>query len=167
MVEGSFANPLGDGESFTYALYYVGLGSFQSGNNDIGVAFSNDGISWKKYPHPIISPESQDGYGVGQPAVYNNDHHAGIRMFYEDDSFFLHHVEAISTDGVHFVKLGILTTNGLDPNWPTWGDMAYDPGTGYWYAGFNSPVRDVSTTGNVPERGSYGIRLYRIPMDLS
>lgn len=162
VVEGSFANPLGDGESFTYALYYVGLGSFQSGNNDIGVAFSNDGISWKKYPHPIISPETQDGYGVGQPAVYNNDHHGGIRMFYEDDSFFLHHVEAVSTDGVHFVKLGILTTNGLDPNWPTWGDMAYDAGTGYWYAGFNSPVRDASTTGNVPERGSYGIRLYRI-----
>jgi hypothetical protein len=163
VVEGSFANPLGDGESFTYALYYVGFGATVGGNNDIGVAFSNDGISWKKYPHPIITPETQDGYGVGQPAVYNQDQHGGILMFYEDDSSFLHHVAAVSSDGVHFVKLGTLTTNGLDPNWPTWGDLAYDAETGYWYAGFNSPTRDPSTTGEVTERGSYGIQVYRIP----
>src|ERR1700677_3794047 len=67
VVGGSFANPLGDGESFSYALYYVGLGS--TGNNSIGIAFSKDGISWKKYPQPIISPETSAGYGVGQPAA--------------------------------------------------------------------------------------------------
>jgi hypothetical protein len=163
VVGGAFDNPLGDGKNFTYALYYVGFGSTPEINNQIGVAFSNDGISWTKLPHPIISAESQDGYGVGQPAVYNTDHQGGIRMFYEDYSFTIHHVEAISSDGVHFVQLGTLTTNGLDPDWPTWGDMAYDPKSGYWYAGFNSPVRDQSTTGDEPERGSYGIRLYRIP----
>jgi hypothetical protein len=163
VVRGSFANPLGDGESFSYALYYVGLGT--TGNNSIGVAFSNDGMSWKKYPQPIISPESQTGYGVGQPALYNsnNGRPGAIRIFYEDYSFYIHHVEASSTDGVHFVTLGTLTTNGLDPNYPSWGDMAYDPQTGYWYAGFNSAERDPSTTGTVIERGSYGIQLYRIP----
>ena len=72
VIMGSFANPLGDGENFTYAMYYVALG--WSGNNAIGVAFSRDGLSWKKYPHPVISAETSDGYGVGQPALYNTNH---------------------------------------------------------------------------------------------
>jgi hypothetical protein len=163
VIQGSFANPLNTGESFAYAMYYVGTGTVDGLNNFIGVAFSNDGISWKKFPYPVISPETSDGYGVGQPALYNNDHHGAIRIFYEDSSKYVHHVEAISSDGVHFTTLGTLTTNGLDPNSPTWGDMAYDPGTGYWYAGFNTPPRDPSTTGGVTERGSYGIELFRIP----
>ena len=77
-----------------------------------------------------------------------------------------HHVEAISSDGVHFIALGTLTTKGLDPTnpQPTWGDMAYDPATGYWYAGIQSaPGAILSTTGKVHERGQYGIELYRIP----
>jgi hypothetical protein len=161
VIQGWFANPLGDGESFTYAMYYVGLGSTPGTNNSIGVAFSNDGITWKKYPKPIISAETQAGYGVGQPAVYNDDHQAGIRMFYEDDSFYLRHVEATSKDGVHFVTVGTLTTNGLASSSMTWGDMAFDPGSGYWYAGFHAGLRDYSTTGDEPERGQYGIQVYR------
>jgi hypothetical protein len=163
VVKGSFANPLGNGQSFSYAMYYVGMGSAPGSNNSIGVAFSNDGISWKKYPHPIISAETEDGYGVGQPAVYNSDQHSAIRMFYEDNSFSLHHVEAISTDGVHFVTQGTLTTKGLVLSTANWGDMAYDPSSGYWYAGFNTALRNPSTTGGVLERGQYGIDLYRIP----
>ena len=50
VVGGSFANPLGDGESFSYALYYVGLGP--TGNNSIGVAFSKDGTPGRN----ILSP---------------------------------------------------------------------------------------------------------------
>jgi hypothetical protein len=165
VVQGSFTNPLGDGENFTYAMYYVGLGPVGGTNNSIGVAFSNDGISWKKYPHPVISPETEKGYGVGQPAAFNSDHRAAIWVFYEDDSFYPHHTEAKSSDGVHFVVSGTLTTNGLDPNSMTWGDMARDPDTGYWYAGFNTPTRDPLTTGGVLERGSWGIELYRISDD--
>ncbi len=163
VVRGSFDNPLNDGEAFTYAMYYVGTNSVAGDNNFIGVAFSNDGISWKKFPYPVIAPEGPNGYGVGQPAVYNNDQHAAIRMFYEDDSDYLHHVEVVSKDGVHFSTLGTLTAKGLDPNSPTWGDMAYDPTSGYWYAGFNTPPRNPSTTGGITERGSYGIELFRIP----
>jgi hypothetical protein len=161
VVRGTFANPLGNGETFTYAMYYVGLGPVDGTNNSIGVAFSNDGISWKKYPQPVITAETQDNYGVGQPALYNNQR-GTIRMFYEDNSYDLHHVEAISSDGVHFNKLGTLTANGLDPNSLAWGDMAYDPQTGYWYAGFNTNPRVPSTTGGFEELGAYGISLYRI-----
>ncbi len=95
--------------------------------------------SWKKYPQPVITAETQDNYGVGQPDACYNNQGGTIRMFYEDNSYGLHHVEATSSDGVHFDKLGTLTANGLDPNSLGWGDMAYDPDTGYWYAGFNRP----------------------------
>ena len=86
-------------------------------------------------------------------------------MFYEDYNSSIHHVEAISSDGVHFTSVGTLTTKGLDPNnpQPNWGDMAFDPQTGYWYAAFNLPDRNPSTTGGVAELGQYGIQLYRIP----
>ena len=163
VVQGTFANPLGNGQTYTYAMYYVGFGT--SGNNRVGVAFSNDGLSWKKYPNPIITSPDADGYGIGQPAVSNLDRNANILMFYEDNQPELYHVEAISTDGVHFTKLGTVTTKGMDPinpN-PSWGDMAYDPTTGYWYAAFQRPVRDPGTTGGVVERGQYGTDLYRIP----
>jgi hypothetical protein len=162
VVKGSFTNPLGNGESFTYAMYYVGTSSAQGLNNSIGVAFSNDGMSWKKYPQPIITPETQEGYGVAQPAVYNNDHHQAIRMFYEDDSFATHHIEAVSADGVHFATQGTLAANGLFAGTLTWGDMAYDPDSGYWYAGFNTPLRVPLTTGGEIELGPYGIILCRI-----
>ncbi len=161
VIMGSFANPLGNGETYTYAMYYVALGA--TANNFIGVAFSKDGLSWKKYPHPVISPETSDGYGVGQPSVYNTDQHGAIRMFYEDTSFGEHHVEAVSSDGVHFSIVGTLTIHGLDPDYETWGDMAYEPQSGYWYGLFNSPFRDPSTTGGVTERGQYGVKLFRIP----
>jgi hypothetical protein len=162
VVRGSFVNPLGNNETFTYAMYYVATTNIEGLDNAIGVAFSNDGLDWKKYPHPILSPETQGTYGLGQPAVLNTDQHSAIRMFYEDTSYSLSHVEAISTDGVHFVTQGTLTTNGLNLPNLTWGDMAYDPATSYWYAAFNSPWRDLSTTGGVVERGQYGVELYRI-----
>jgi hypothetical protein len=164
VIEGSFNNPLGDSQTFDYAMYYVGT-SDAGINNSIGVAFSNDGIHWKKYPQPVISSTSATGYGVGQPALYNVDQKAGIRMFYEDSNPTVHHVAAISTDGVHFTVQGMLTTLGLDPNIPnpSWGDMAFDPKTGYWYAAFNLMLRDPSTTGGIAERGQLGAELYKIP----
>jgi hypothetical protein len=160
VIRGVFSNPLGDGATFTYALYYVAIGA--TANNFIGVAFSNDGRSWRKYPHPILSPPTSQGYGVAQPAPYNMDQHSSIRLFYENDLPDQHHLEAVSSDGVHFTLVGTLTKNGLDPVSPTWGDMAYDPQTHDWYALYNSPFRDPSTTGGITERGQYGFKIYRI-----
>jgi hypothetical protein len=163
VIGGLFENPLGDGQTYSYAMYYVGIAS-SGGNNKIGVAFSNDGVQWKKYPQPIISSSSQAGYGAGQPALYNTDHKSAISLFYEDTNPTLHHVAAVSTDGVHFEVKGTLTSNGLDPDDPqeVWGDMSYDSKTGEWYAVFNRPIRPASTTGGVVERGQYGVELYKI-----
>ncbi len=167
VVGGVFANPLGDGQTYLYAMYYVGTASHAGVANSIGVAFSNDGISWKKYPQPVILTPTQTYYGVGQPAPYNADQKSGIWLFYED----IHkpdgaqHIEATSLDGVHFQIAGTLTTNGMNPNpsAPTWGDIAYDPISDYWYAIFNMQVRNPASTGNYQERGQLGVTLYRIP----
>ena len=167
VIRGSFANPLGNGETYSYALYYVATDLPVGTHNRIGVAFSNNGTDWKKYPQPVISPAGVVGYGTGQPSLYNDDHQSAIRMFYEDDEgpTPIYHVEAISKDGVHFQVVGTLTTIGLDPTHPhpSWGDMSYDPVTGYWYAAFNLLNRISSATGGVQERGQYGIQVYRIP----
>jgi hypothetical protein len=167
VVGGVFANPLGDGQTYSYAMYYVATNTLLGTNNAIGVAFSNDGIQWKKYPQPVIPGTSTSSYGVGQPAVYNSDHNAAIVMFYEDSNPSTHHVEAVSSDGLHFTVQGTLTANGLDADNPdaSWGDMSYDSNANEWYAVFDRPLRPPSTTGNVVERGQYGVELYKIPQN--
>jgi hypothetical protein len=164
VIGGTFTNPLGDGQTFRYAMYYVGTASPGGIANSIGVAFSKDGINWRKYPHPVIASTSESNYGVGQPALYNRDQKSGISLFYEDSDPVEHHVAAVSTDGLHFTVQGTLTTIGLDQSTSdeSWGDMAYDSKGDNWYAIFNDPGRDPSTTGNVLERASYGVEVYRI-----
>jgi hypothetical protein len=165
VIRGSFVDPLGDGTTYTYAMYYVATASGAGLQNNIGVAFSNDGIHWNKYKNPVISASGPTDYGVGQPALYNLDGKSQMVMFYEDTGATIEHKEATTNDGVHFTDVGTLTRNGLDPNNPSlsWGDMAYDPKTHFWYAAFDSPLRSAASTGGEQEHGQYGIQLYRIP----
>ncbi len=169
VVGGVFTDPLGDGQTYSYAMYYVGTASHAGFANSIGVAFSNDGIHWKKYARPVVFASTQTSYGVGQPAPFNSDRKSGIWLFYEDiqQSEVAQHFQATSLDGVHFQTAGALTTNGMNRNHPaaSWGDIAYDPVTNYWYAAFNMPVRNPATTENNQERGQLGVTLYRIPAD--
>jgi hypothetical protein len=165
VVQGKFNNPLGDGQTYTYALYYVATADVGGKANAIGVAFSDDGISWKKYPSPVIPTTNLNGYGVAQPVPYNSDGRQAITLFYEDDSPADVHREAVSSDGVHFKTGSLLTTNGLNlvSDHPTWADMAYNTVDGYWYALYNLASRATATTGSIMEFGQYGFQLYRIP----
>jgi hypothetical protein len=167
VIEGSFQNPFSDGHSYQYAMYYVGTASMAGVGNSIGAAFSNDGVTWRKYPQPVIQTPYLDGYGDGQPVAYNADQKSAITLFYEDSDPVVIHLGATSSDGIHFTVQGTVTALGLDPTYPyaTWGDMAYDPNTKYWYALFNCALRSVSTTGGISELGQYGVELYRIPAD--
>lgn len=167
VIGGVFENPLGDGQTYSFAMYYVATADGGGNSNSIGVAFSNDGIVWKKYLQPVIQPTSPAGYGVGQPALYNADHKSAVTMFYQDNDPTVHYVAAVSTDGLHFKVQGTLTSNGLDEDDPqaSWGDITYDAKAGEWYAVFNRPFRPPSATGDVLERGQYGIELYKIPQD--
>jgi hypothetical protein len=165
VIKGTFSNPLGNGQTYSYEMFYVATSNSTGITNSVGAAFSNDGITWNKYPSPLISSSRASSFGIAQPAAYNQDGKSGIVLFYEDDTSVLRHVKALSTDGIHFTEEGTLTILGLDKNNgnPSWGDIGHDPVTGYWYAGFNLPSRAPGTTDGVVERGDYGIQLYRIP----
>jgi hypothetical protein len=165
VVGGVFQNPLGDGKTYRYAMYYVATRLGLGVPNSIGVAFSNDGIHWRKYPEPVIRYPSEDrGYGVGQPSLYYDDRKSVLWLFYEQDYPIVQHMAAVSNDGLHFTVRGTVTTNGLNPDNPNpgWGDLAYEPKEREWYATFNCPGRSPSTTGGVTERGNYGVELYKI-----
>ena len=172
VVQGKFSNPLGDGQAYTYALYYVGTANVAGKENAIGVAFSNDGIVWKKYPLPVIpTVDPNGGYGSAQPVPYNSDRQQAITLFYEDDAAPFpahHHRKATSTDGVHFTTVGLVTTNGLNvlaSTDPIWADMAYNTADGYWYAIYNTLWRLPASTGGVMEYGQWGFQLYKIPQN--
>lgn len=164
VVRGQFVNPLGDGATYTYALYYVALADGQAGGNNIGVAFSNDGMSWHKYPSPVITTDTTAYYGVGQPDLFNPDGATGshIEMVYEHTNAATTHIEATSSDGVHFTVTGTLSTAGLPANQKNnLDDIAYDPASGTWYGLYDEfPARPIATTGGVLERGQPGETLY-------
>jgi len=164
VVRGRFVNPLGDGVTYTYALYYVALADGAAGGNNIGVAFSNDGQAWHKYPTPVIRTDTTSYYGVGQPDLYNPDGANGsdIEMVYEHTSALTSHIEATSTDGVHFTVVGTLSTAGLPPNQKNNLDaISYDSGSSTWYGLYDEfPARPIATTGGVLERGQPGETLY-------
>ena len=164
VIRGSFVNPLGDGAAYTYAMYYVATSDPHGTDNSIGVAFSNDGVQWNKYRDPVIDSNTIATYGYGQPVAYNVDGKSQLRLFYEDSRAATEHVVSTTTDGIHFTEPQKLTRNGLDPDNPNppWGDMGFDPATGYWYAAFNLTSRNAATLGDVTEIASYGIQLYRI-----
>jgi hypothetical protein len=179
VVKGSFTNPLGTGVNFTYAMYYVGTAQADGTLNSIGVAFSNDGITWSKYASPVITYTGSDvgvngnanKYGIGQPAAYNSNGGSGIWLFFEGNGG-QDHFKVTSTDGIHFTNQQILTKNGLQQvqiagqssSTPeSWGDMAYDSTAGLWYAAYNMIGRPSVTTGGVAERGQVGVIVYSIP----
>ena len=165
VIRGKFVNPLGDGRTWAYEMFYVATSNIGGIQNSIGAAFSDDGLAWTKFPQPVITSTDNNGYGVGQPAAYNRDGKSNIVLFYEDSHLRTHHVKAVSTDGLHFSIEGTLTMKGLDADlpYPNWGDMGYDPSTGYWYATFEMSLRNAASTDGKQERGPYGIQLYRIP----
>lgn len=67
VIAGSFSY---NGETYPYALFYLGNNVNASRQNQIGVAFAHDiaAEQWVKYPDPIIH-YAGDQWGVGQPSA--------------------------------------------------------------------------------------------------
>ncbi|MDL4818479.1 hypothetical protein [Actinomadura opuntiae] len=162
VVGGVFNNPLGDGVTYTLAMYYVGTAQGDGSANSIGVAFSNDGITWKKDPTPVITAANPapGAYGVAQPTPYNGDGRAGIHLVFWDTTAG-HYYRVTSSDGVHFGARGQVSENGWP--YPSNGTFAYDSQTGFWYTAMEIDLRAKATTGGVAEREAYSYTLYRIP----
>ena len=165
VIGGVFVNPLGDGKTYSYAMYYVGTADPAGVLNNIGVAFSNDGLQWNKYKDPVYLAVAGIFYGVGHPSEYSTDGKSNLVVLFEDTNTAIEHFKTTTPDGIHFTLPAKLTGTGLDPNnpAPSWGDIGFDPVTQYWYAAYDLPLRNKATTGGQQEYGQYGIQLYRIP----
>jgi hypothetical protein len=137
VVKGTFSP--GNGNNYIYALYYV-AGESQTYGNHIGVAFSNDGMTWTKYSgNPIIAPQGSiagDDYGAGEPSAYNSNGSSAINLFQYDDTLPGHSKSwwRSSSDGIHFSTATAinLTTQVGPTQWPT--DVGFDYNTNTFYA---------------------------------
>ena len=77
-----------EGATYTYAMYYTGtddpanLGS----RNGLGVAYSNDGVTWVKYPFSIYRNERTQppSYGIGQQAALSTDGLSAVSIIVND-----------------------------------------------------------------------------------
>jgi hypothetical protein len=137
VVRGRFNNP-DDGHQYAYAIYYTGA-SNPNGPNFIGVAFSDDGLTWKKYSgNPVISPQDpfSTSYGAGQPAVYNADGNASIVMMHTDTSTANGDRlwERTSSDGISFSSPILLNNVASDGTiLCTNADLGYDYASDVFY----------------------------------
>lgn len=157
VVRGRFVNP-DDGAVYTYALYYTATED-APGHNDIGVAFSNDGIIWVKYSkNPVILPQvpGTGTYGAGQPAVVNYDKQSGIHMFHTDTSVAGNRIYVRrSSDGISFgapIQIPMLEGVRSMAN----SDFAYDAST-------HSYIGALGLPGRPGDRDTHHFGLYTIP----
>lgn len=173
VIEGQFVNP-GNGQTYTYAMYYTGTDRGPNGidagtsldgtNNRIGLAYSQDGVNWTKYAqNPVIFPQTYptNTYGAGQPASYNGDGKAGIRIFHTDTSTSVGTRMWIrqTSDGIHFGNPTLITNQGMIPGQQQPGmansDFAFDYQTNTFYAALALP-------GRPGDRETYHIGLYSL-----
>jgi hypothetical protein len=138
VIQGVFLNPANN-NIYTYAMYYTASNQPDGTANQIGVAFSNDGISWTKYAgNPIINPlySATGKYGAGQPATYNGNELAGIWLFDTDDTTMLGNRIWVqyTMDGIHFDTPTLISNISSDGRTiGTNADFAYDWATGTFY----------------------------------
>jgi len=159
VIQGTFSNPKENGKNYSYAMYYGGTDDI-SGNCRVGLAYSNDGVTWVKYGKPVIYPQSYptSSYGAGQPATYNSDRKAGIVLFHTDTSTSLGQRVWVrkTTDGINFSSPILLSNQGAFLFADS--DFALDPVSGYVYAA--TPV-----FGRPGDRDIYSFVLCKMPAE--
>ncbi len=114
-VSASAVEKVGD----QYFMYYTGIS--ENGDYNIGLAMSDDGLSWTKHSgNPVLSATlSWEGSGVYWPAVYKNgDKYKMIYMnkFGPVSGFG----EAVSNDGINWAKNynePVFTSSNTTNNW--------------------------------------------------
>ncbi|WCS22749.1 hypothetical protein LOK46_16265 [Methylobacterium sp. NMS14P] len=178
VIRGRFINPA-NGQTYTYAMYYSGADNLPGNNNQTGLAFSNDKVTWVDYPEPVIKPinpvVAQGNYGTGQPATFS-DGRSGLFVFTTDltgpqgvrgfGDLYVRH----TADGVHFgapARVPNVTADGatINPN----SDFAYDPRAGEVYVITGLPGRVCQQVackdpGRNPDRETYQMGLFKMPL---
>ena len=135
------------GESYRYALFYLGNDVNASRHNQIGVAFANnlDG-PWTRAPDPLIAHADDGTWGVGQPSAICTDGKQGrVLLFYtrgdREGTRTLCREVRLQDEGKGFVSgpdimltvAGLTGTDGR-PDILNNADFAYDPTRRRFYA---------------------------------
>ncbi len=86
-----------------WAAYYTGLSGPGRGNGRIGVAFSDDGVTWTKHPEPVLVPTEQwEQRSLDRPRVVSTPE--GLVMLYTGLDLNRRGL-ATSTDGIAWTKV--------------------------------------------------------------
>lgn len=115
------------GESYKYAMFYLGIDTGDCLGNEVGVAFSNslDATTWVKYPDVLIPfPTDHSSYwGVGQPSAVSLDKKGKVLLTYTEgykmttvkyEILDMSDMDNFTRGEVKSIPLaGIVTTNGI------------------------------------------------------
>lgn len=134
VVQGEFGF---EGESYRYAMFYLGNDVDASLNNQIGVAFTNeiDG-EWIRYPEPIVAHIPSGTWGVGQPSVVSIDGKGRVLVFFtrghKKTGGFCQEIDLTDMTAPRVGKERPVTNNGLTrldgtPDYLNNFDIVYDP----------------------------------------
>jgi hypothetical protein len=135
VVKGSFSY---GGQSYAYALYFTTNTPATGGENEIGVAFSNNGLSFVAVDAPVISPSGNPAfYGAGMSGVAFDPVSGLLQHVFLDTSYEPNLRLRESEDGLvftptppHETQLHAAGRLGFDGQGP---DIAFNPFDGRWY----------------------------------
>ena len=162
VIRGDWQYPPNSGNHYSYYMSYTGTANASGTSNGMGVAYSNDGINWVKYPGSIFSSTTGSStYGVGQSSIYSIDGASQMYMFINQSPdpttgsgrYSLYY----SADGLHLQQRFKLTTNGVIPPAGSTVGFFSEADFGYDYNAGNIYM----CTGRVNDLSS--IDVYRIP----
>jgi hypothetical protein len=157
------------GTAYSYVMYYVGTAVVGGTDNQVGAAFSSDGITWVRAG--IVVPFTDTGhgyYGVAQPSAYWDGSQVVLSWEMADQNANSHW-QAAAADGVTFGAARQISDAGLvspTPQYmayanhvPSWGSIAYDKTNGRWYTVIDDGWRPASTTAGTAVTGDWGMTL--------
>lgn len=134
VIEGEFKM---GGNSYRYAMFYLGIDTWDCKGNEVGVAFSNslDSAVWVKYPDPIV-PFTGDHsvyWGEGQASAVSLDKKGKVLLTYTEGYFIttikyeildMSDMDNIQRGEVKSIPLqGLVMTNGIS-DWANNADFA-------------------------------------------
>lgn len=142
VIAGDFAF---GGNTYAYALFYLGNNVDASAQNQIGVAFAHElaADQWVKYPEPVVAYDGKQ-WGVGQPSavslgggrvllVYTKGHDGTITYRQEFDLSDLDTGVVATNEPRSLTNLGLTGRNGRS-DYLNNIDIAYDPAQERFFA---------------------------------
>ncbi|PSL05852.1 hypothetical protein CLV30_1033 [Haloactinopolyspora alba] len=135
VVRGRFRH---DGETYPYAMFYLGNDLDASAHNQIGVAFARRPEGpWVKRPEPVVTFDRTDQWGVGQPSAVTLTPGSGrVVLFYTRGDTSTRAYQRVlnlgRTGGIRVSEPVRLSTDGLtghdgSPDWLNGYDVAFHP----------------------------------------